>query len=121
MVDTIERLMLAARPVKQGSPTTVVSVVALALGSTTAEVRGGRRYKGAVRARHAAALALSRCGLNHPEIAKAIGVTDHTTAMSAVVSARARAEREPAFAAAVAEGVKAWGLPSGDEGRTVGV
>lgn len=106
LVDELERLV--QQNAKQGNPSAVVSTVALALGVTSAEVRGGRRHKKYVRARHACALALRSCELSFPEIARAIGVADHTTVISAVDSARGKAERDPLLAAAVAEGVAMW-------------
>jgi chromosomal replication initiation ATPase DnaA len=107
LVDELERLVRTSG-VKQGSSSAVVSVVALALDSTTAEVRGGRRHKKCVRARHACALALRSCELSFSDIALAINVADHTTVISAVASAQRRVERDPLFAAAVAQGVAAW-------------
>lgn len=111
LVDALERMVNLAHKGEPGSPATVISVVALALGSTSGEVRGGHRYKGCVRARHAAALALRECGLSMSEIAEAIGVSDHTTVTNALVRARSRSALEPAFASAVQAGVAAWGLP----------
>ena len=111
LVDALERMVNLAHKGEPGCPATVVSVVALALGSTSGEVRGGHRYKGCVRARHAAALALRECGLSMSEIAEAIGVSDHTTVTNALVRARSRSALEPAFAAAVQAGIAAWGLP----------
>jgi DNA-binding NarL/FixJ family response regulator len=114
LVDALERMVNLAHKGEPGCPATVISVVALALGSTSGEVRGGHRYKGCVRARHAAALALRECGLSMSEIASAIGVSDHTTVTNALVRARSRSALEPAFAAAVQAGIAAWGLPRGE-------
>ena len=111
LVDALERMVNLAHKGEPGCPATVVSVVALALGSTSGEVRGGHRYKGCIRARHAAALALRECGLSMSEIAEAIGVSDHTTVTNALVRARSRSALEPAFASAVQAGIAAWGLP----------
>lgn len=119
LVDALERMVNLAHKGEPGCPATVISVVALALGSTSGEVRGGHRYKGCVRARHAAALALRECGLSMSKIADAIGVSDHTTVTNALVRARSRYALEPAFAAAVQAGIESWGLPRRDEGRTV--
>lgn len=110
LVDALERMVNLAHKGEPGCPATVISVVAMALGSTSGEVRGGHRYKGCVRARHAAALALRECGLSMSEIAEAIGVSDHTTVTNALVRARSRSALEPAFAAAVKAGIDAWGL-----------
>lgn len=90
------------------SPSDVIAVVAQALGSTPAEVTGGRRYAGAVRARHAAALALQLGGLSHRAIARTLGMKDHSSAADAVARGRHRLVDEPAFAAAVAAGERAW-------------
>lgn len=91
-----------------GQPDEVIAVVALALGSTPAEVTGGRRYAGAVRARHAAALALQLGGLSYSAIARTLGMRDHSTAIDAVARGKHRSAGEPAFAAAVAAGELAW-------------
>lgn len=87
----------------------VVAAVGLALGSTPQDITGGRRFRGAIRARHAAALALRRLHLSYPEIAVAIGWDDHSTAINAVRRAEQRERDEPVFAAAVAAGMRAAG------------
>lgn len=88
-------------------PSLVVAATAASLGSTVEDVTGGRRFKGSIRARHAAALALRRLGLSYPEIAVVIRWGDHSTAHNAVRCAEGRVLSEPAFAAAVEAGVAA--------------
>lgn len=93
---------------QEGQPDPVVAAVALSLGSTPTEVTGGRRFAGAIRARHAAALALHRCGLSYSALARVLGMQDHSTAINAVARGHEREQSEPAFAAAVADGVRTW-------------
>lgn len=82
----------------------VVAAVGRALGALPKDITSGGRHRGTVRARHASALALRRLGLSFPEVARACGWTDHTSAMSAVARAEARMI-EPAFALAVEAGL----------------
>lgn len=87
-------------------PAKVVAAVGASLGATVGDITGGRRHRGAVRARHAAAFALRRLGLSYPEIAVAVRWEDHSTAIAAVRGAEQRMA-EPRFAAAVEAGVAA--------------
>lgn len=93
---------------QEGQPDPVVAAVALSLGATPTDVTGGRRFPGAIRARHATALALHRCDLSYSAIARTLGMRDHSTAINAVARGRERERNEPAFAAAVADGVRTW-------------
>jgi len=59
--------------------------VAEQFGITVAELVGSERHRTLVRARHIAmALVRDRCRSSYPEIGRAFGNRDHTTAMSAV-------------------------------------
>ena len=94
-------------PREKAGPLEVVTVVAGMLGATVANAIGGRKYKGAIRARHASALALRRLGLSYPHIAVVLGLGDHGSAMYACERATVREQDEPAFAQAVTAGVLA--------------
>ena len=83
-----------------------IRLVAAMLGSSRAEVCSRLRDPAVIRARWACMVALRRRGLSYPEIGKALGGKDHTTAMHAVDLADNRYSDDLAWLLAVDEGVR---------------
>lgn len=80
------------------SPRQLMEAVARKHGVTEAQLKGPSRHKTIVKARHEAMLWLRiSCDMSYPEIAKALGRTDHT---SAIHGAEKAFERMPARGAA---------------------
>ena len=69
-------------------------------GVTVRELRGGRRFRSHVAARHAAAWVLRQATpMTEQEIAAAVGLQHHTTVIHALTKVEQRMASDPAYAA----------------------
>lgn len=77
------------------APARVLGEVSGRFGVSVAEILSKDRHKSIARARHVAAWLLRQTGMSYPEIGRALGKRDHTTAMASVERVEAGLAAEP--------------------------
>lgn len=106
-IEVLERALAVAQPRLRRMPglmSAIIWAVAVDTGQTARDLMSNRRHRPLVEARHTIMwLARELTPLSLPQIARALGKTDHTTVMHGIARVEERRQADEAYADRLAD------------------